>query len=390
MQNTAIIGAVIVIAVIAGIGFYLTSNPSPAITTTATTVPVSTIATTAAITSTATTTAQTTASEVTTPTTTIQPHSNNLQVPWKMAGGNYTVQNQQYCTSSNQQANGALQLDLYSNAPVNYSSIGNGLRPIAVFVHGGGLMTGDKSSVGSDSPVFATIVNYLISNGFIVASLNYNLAPSFKYPNQTDDVLCAVRFLRYYAKSFDGNPDQIAVFGDSSGGQLATAIGITNGTAPWENEEGLQIYGAQNLTALQYLSISTKPQVVDDFYGSINNTMPPGYTEQQVQQMMPQTYQNIVAVYNYNATLMYEGSPTQFVTSGEPPFLIFQGNNDTMVPSYISKDFYDNLIAHGDTATMIIVNNSDHRFVPSPSTSQLHPGLAYIANYTVSYFKKII
>ncbi|MGI0141675.1 MAG: alpha/beta hydrolase fold domain-containing protein [Candidatus Micrarchaeales archaeon] len=387
MQNIAIIGIVILIIAVVGGVFYFTSNHQPLAPTTVTTTALPTVPATTSIfaaTSIKTTTSVQTTS-VSTVTTTVQPHSNNLQVPWQSSNGNYTAVNQTYCTSGANQ----LHLDLYANAPLNYSSVKNGLRPIAVFVHGGGLTSGDKAQIASDSAVFPVIINDLISNGFIVASVNYNLAPAYKYPNQTDDVLCAMRFLRYYAQSFDGNSSQIAIFGDSSGGQLVSTDGVTNGTAAWENKEGLKIYGATNLTAAQLLSISTKPQVVGDFYGSVNNTIPFGMTQQQAQQYDPQGYQNLVTVYNYNSTLMYEASPIQYVTAGEPPFLIFQGNNDTMVPASMSQAFYNSLKAAGDNATLIIVNNSGHRFVPTPSGSQIHPGIGYIANYTVAFFKKI-
>ncbi|MDE1870131.1 MAG: alpha/beta hydrolase [Candidatus Micrarchaeota archaeon] len=384
MRRSMIAGAVVVALLLFGAVSYLALNSGGHFSAnkSSTTIPIrnrSTNSTTLQTTISATTTV----TQSTTDSQTIASlHSSSLMVPWTYLNGNYTYQNQTYCTYGNIN----LHLDLYANAPLNASSQP---RPIVVFIHGGGLIMGDKSPMGSDAPVFADISAGLIRHGSIVASLNYLLAPAYKYPNQSDDALCAIRFLRYYAPSFGGDPNKIGVFGDSSGGQLASVVGLTNGTIGWENEEGLKIQGA-SLTNAQYLNISSRPQAVGDFFGSINNTLPPGMSAQQAQQYSPQGYQNLVDVYNFNSTLMAEGSPSQYVTAGEPPFIIFQGNNDTQVPQSVSLGLYRSLKANGDNATLVIVNNSGHRFVPTPSGSQLHPGLGQIANQTLSFFGQVL
>ena len=62
--------------------------------------------------------------------------------------------------------------------------------PIAMYLHGGGMTAGDKSDL---SPVF---LDALGSAGYAVASVNYRLAPQFKFPAQIEDVKCAIRYLR--------------------------------------------------------------------------------------------------------------------------------------------------------------------------------------------------
>jgi acetyl esterase/lipase len=62
--------------------------------------------------------------------------------------------------------------------------------PLVIFVHGGGLTSGDKSDI---NPVF---LNALASAGYAVASVNYRLAPQYKFPAQIEDLKCAIRYLR--------------------------------------------------------------------------------------------------------------------------------------------------------------------------------------------------
>ncbi len=327
-------------------------------------------------------TSSSSSSTTTVPAATTIVYRNALNVAWGYSNGTYIATNQTYCTSGGNR----LQLDLYANSPLNSSDAKSGLRPIAIFVHGGGLTSGDKSQPGQDSAVFPTIISDLVNQGFIVASVNYLLAPSYKFPNQAEDVLCAVRFLRYYGYGIDANQSAIGIFGDSSGGQLVSIAGVTNGTAAWEDQDNLSIAGT-SLAKGEYLNISSRPQAVADFYGDVNNTLPAGMTAQQAQQYDPQGYQNLVDVYNFNSTLMYDGSPIQFVNSNEPPFLIFQGDQDMQVPESQSIAFNYTLRAHGDNSALIIVHNAGHRFVPTPQGSQINPGLGYIANLTVSFFK---
>src|SRR5271169_3503217 len=71
--------------------------------------------------------------------------------------------------------------------------------PLAVYVHGGGLTSGDKSDI---NPVF---LNALASAGYAVASLNYPLAPQSKFPAQIEDVKCAIRYLRDNAQTYGFN-----------------------------------------------------------------------------------------------------------------------------------------------------------------------------------------
>jgi dipeptidyl aminopeptidase/acylaminoacyl peptidase len=69
-------------------------------------------------------------------------------------------------------------------------------------------------------------------------------------------------------------------------------------------------------------------------------------------------------------------SPVTYITSEDPPFLILQGNMDTIVPPDQSQEFYDRLTAAGVEATLVMVQNAGHGFAPvggaiSPTRHQL-------------------
>src|SRR5271165_2056642 len=75
--------------------------------------------------------------------------------------------------------------------------------PLAIYVHGGGMTAGDKSDL---NPLF---LDALASAGYAVASINYRLAPDYKFPAQIEDVKCAIRYLRKHAPMYGVSASEI-------------------------------------------------------------------------------------------------------------------------------------------------------------------------------------
>jgi hypothetical protein len=82
-------------------------------------------------------------------------------------------------------------------------------RPIVVFVHGGGFTAGDKSSAQN-------VASYFAGHGMVGVSMNYRLAPSATWPEQSIDVGRAVAWLNANAAQYGGDPRRIVVIGYSS------------------------------------------------------------------------------------------------------------------------------------------------------------------------------
>ena len=93
---------------------------------------------------------------------------------------------------------------------------GEGPLPVVAYVHGGGWVLG---SVDGFEPVCRALAN---ASGAVIASIDYRLAPEHPFPAGLEDVLAAVRWLAVNARELDGDPERIAIAGDSAGGNLAT------------------------------------------------------------------------------------------------------------------------------------------------------------------------
>lgn len=98
-------------------------------------------------------------------------------------------------------------------------------RPVLVWIHGGGFVSGSGSLPGYSGETFAR------DGDLVVVSINYRIGPlGYLYPGEGDeggnhwltDQLAALRWVRENIASLGGDPDLITVAGQS-GGAVSTA-----------------------------------------------------------------------------------------------------------------------------------------------------------------------
>jgi len=222
--------------------------------------------------------------------------------------------------------------------------------PALLYVHGGGWTGGDKRSGEGirDIPE-------LLARGYLVAAVNYRLAPRYKFPAMIEDVKCAVRFLRANAERFSINPEKIGAWGGSAGGHLVALLGTADATAGWD--------------VGQYLEQSSRVQAVVDMFGPTDLTV-------LFEGANPRLMEQVFGTSDRNSETLQKASPVNWVSSDDPPFLILHGERDPLVPVSQSQIFYEKLQAAGVPATFVIVKNAGHGFAPlggpiSPSRQEL-------------------
>jgi acetyl esterase/lipase len=92
--------------------------------------------------------------------------------------------------------------------------------PGLIVVHGG-------SWQGGHSREFIALNGYLAARDYVVVSINYRLAPKWKFPAGRDDVLSAIAYLKVYGAEFGLDATRLALLGRSAGGQLALLAAYT-------------------------------------------------------------------------------------------------------------------------------------------------------------------
>jgi acetyl esterase/lipase len=89
------------------------------------------------------------------------------------------------------------------------------LKPVVVFIHGGGFAAGSKH--GPNSPFYDNVGLWAASHGLIGVTINYRLAPEFQFPSGVEDLGRVVAFLQKHAKDYGGDPKKIFLWGHSAG-----------------------------------------------------------------------------------------------------------------------------------------------------------------------------
>lgn len=101
-----------------------------------------------------------------------------------------------------------------------YTPVGKrtGPRPALIYFHGGGWVVGSLDTVDAPCRQLAN------ASGRTVISVAYRLAPEHKFPIPVEDCYLATSHIARHAAEFAIDPAQIAVGGDSAGGNLAAAV----------------------------------------------------------------------------------------------------------------------------------------------------------------------
>ncbi len=231
--------------------------------------------------------------------------------------------------------------------------------PVALYVHGGGLLLGDRKTTGLGASLadqagalFTPLQRQLNARGFLVASIDYRLPPESAWPAQIQDVKCAVRFLRANAMGLNIDPTRIGVWGSSAGGLLVSLLGVTETDSTFDTG--------------QYPGQSSAVGAVVNMFG------PSDLTDLQGSDLFTRAMLAIGLGTDRQTRL--SASPVTHIRPGAPPFLILQGTRDTDMLVRQSQMLADRLHAAHVPATLITVQGAGHSLVTpgqSPSPEQL-------------------
>ena len=223
-----------------------------------------------------------------------------------------------------------------------YRPDGETPNPLIIFVHGGGWVGGNTRHSGALEN-FPMALAQLASEGFVVASVEYRLSSEAPFPAALQDVRTALRYLKDNSGRYRIDPDKVAVWGGSAGGQLAALAAASCGdqtldaapaTAGSECVQGAVVwYGVFDFEPV----VAGRPDTPVSRYLACEGPCPP-------------------------ATVRRAG-PMNYVSSGDPPFLLIHGEQDRTVDVGQSRSFEAALRKAGVEVRSLYIPGVDHSFV---------------------------
>src|SRR4051812_10562861 len=218
---------------------------------------------------------------------------------------------------------------------------GPGPFPAAILVHGGGFDEGTRST--NVKPLFEPLANA----GFAWFTIDYRLAPEFKFPQANEDMNTAITWLKAHAKEYKVDTSRLAIIGESAGGLLVNYTGT-------------------------HLTPATTVAAVVDFYG------PSDYGKLAERRRDHPDEFNMTSInrhashgggiYFFGAEnldaeglrKLHDVSPISAVHKGMPPFLCIYGTKDEQVSFEQSTAFCEAIRKVGTSCELISIDNGKH------------------------------
>ncbi|MBL8800207.1 MAG: alpha/beta hydrolase [Planctomycetia bacterium] len=213
---------------------------------------------------------------------------------------------------------------------------GGGPFPAVVCVHGGGWRGGSRTDL-------TRTIEMLAGRGFVAVAVTYRLVPTAGFPAQIEDCKAAVRWLRANAKKYKVDPDRIGAVGMSAGGHLVALLGTT------VKEDGLEGSGGN-------AEFSSGVQAVISFFGPSDlseRAWNPQLEKSLIEPLVGGSFADKPELYK-------KASPVTYIRKGAPPFLLFHGTADKVVPVSQSRILAEKLKAAGVSDKLVEIQGADH------------------------------
>lgn len=231
---------------------------------------------------------------------------------------------------------------------------GKGPFPCVVCLHGGGWRMGNKKDV-------RPWIKFLASEGYVAASVGYRLVPDATFPAQIEDAKTAVRFLRAGADKYGIDKNHVAAMGWSAGGHLACLLGLTDEKCGFDGKE--------------CPGPSSRVQAVVDYFGPTD--LSAFGKDDLAQKGMLGPF--IGARFADDPAAHEKASPVKYVTKDAPPFLIFHGTKDWVVPVEQSRTLAGKLKDVGASVKLVEVPGEGHGWVGKANAETTEETMRFLA-----------
>lgn len=226
-----------------------------------------------------------------------------------------------------------------------------GPYPAVLVVHGGGWSGGSPGSMDANAKTLARA-------GFVAVNISYRLAPETQFPGQLHDLQQAMHWIHTHAREYKIDTARIGGLGYSAGAHLVSLLGVIQ-----PSDEIDQPYGGEQTrlaavvaggTPADLAAYEKSGRLLRQFMGGTNQEMPVRYAA---------------------------ASPIAHVSSHSPPFFLYHGQWDTLVPISQAENFAEVLHAAGVQAELYRLRFRGHLLTLVSDGSAVESGIEFLRRH---------
>ena len=198
----------------------------------------------------------------------------------------------------------------------------------------------------------------LLAEGYAVVSINHRASSDALFPAQIQDVKAAIRFIRANSEEFSLDNSFIAITGWSSGGHLAAVAGTTSGRKAFTyKSQQVDIEGGLGA----FTETSSHVDAVIDWFGPTDFLIMDkcGSSFSHDEAKSPES-SLIGGPIQENPDKCGMANPVSYVSKDNPPFLIFHGDQDPLVPHCQSEQLAEKQQELGAPGKLVIIEGGKH------------------------------
>jgi acetyl esterase/lipase len=229
-----------------------------------------------------------------------------------------------------------------------YQPAGAGPFPVILDLHGGAWNAKDRHA---EEPMDRA----LAASGLLVVAIDMTLAPEAPYPACVQDANYAVRWLKWKAAGWNGDPSAVGIYGSSSGGHVAELLGMRPRDARYN---AIPLPEAPQVDATVSFIAMRSP--VSNPYARFQ------HAEEMKREPMVKNHTTFFKPWDS----IFESNPQQILDRHEPvtlvPLLIMQGALDDNVLPAVQAKFAASYKAAGGDCQFEVFEGCEHEWVATP------------------------
>lgn len=224
--------------------------------------------------------------------------------------------------------------------------------PAIVYVTGGGFINANK-----DNGIQLRM--HLAEAGYVVASIQYRVAPTARFPEPLEDVKASIRYLKSHAQQFGIDPDRVGIIGGSAGGYLTAMAAASNGTRTFDKGENLQV-SSDVKAAVDLYGLSDLTRIGDDYSDSVKEAhKSAGATEALWVNGSP-VFGGKDGGILADLDSAEKANPISYISKTSAPMLLMHGTKDTVVSPSQTDILFQALQKHHIPSQRYLVEGAAH------------------------------